>query len=131
MQWQVEGTCVITLGQPAGLGTGRTPDSQGVLEHTAEQNATAFPGKPEPTYHDQKSRMVTNFVDGLNGASKVRMRESLVDYGTSVRSRIVAYRAGDFALTATSVCGTPQLFTTTSKSDLDPFINQLQVRTTY
>lgn len=131
MQWQVKGRCVVTLGQPAGLGKAKTPDSQDVLEHTAEQNSSAFPGKPKPKYHDRKTRMVTNFVDGLNGTSKVKMQESLVDYGTSVRSRIVAYRAGDFALTATSVCGTPQLFKAVSKSDLDPFINKLQARTTY
>lgn len=131
MQWQVNSRCVVTLGQPAGLGTAASPDSEDVLEHTAEQNATALPGKPEPTYHDRKSRMVANFVDGLNGTSEVKMQESLVDYGTSVRSRIVAYRAGDFALTAVSVCGTPRLFASASKSEMDPFINTLQARTTY
>lgn len=131
LQWQLKGRCVITLGQPAGLGTKTTPDSQGVLEHTAEQTSTAFPGKPKPKYHDQKSRMVTNVVTGLNGKATVKTQESLVDYGKSIRSRTVAYRDGDFALTVVSLCGTPQLFASASKSDLDPFINKLQVRTTY
>lgn len=131
MQWQVAGRCVITLGQPAGLGTAATPDSRDVLEHTAEQNSTAFPGKPQPTYHGRRTRLVTNFVDGLQGTSQVTMQESLVHYGRSGRSRIVAYRSGDFALTAVSVCGTRQLFASASKSELDPFINKLQVRTTY
>ncbi|HWC21174.1 MAG TPA: hypothetical protein VG502_02630 [Flexivirga sp.] len=131
LQWQLKGRCVITLGQPAGLGTAKTPDSRGVLEHTAEQNSSAFPGKPAPKYHGRKSRMVTNFVDGLNGTSQVKMQESLVDYGKSIRSRMIAYRNGDFALTVTSLCATPELFATASKSDLDPFINKLQARTTY
>lgn len=129
LQWKVRGKCVVTLSQPAGIGTNKTPTSGQVLEHTAEQTSSAFPGT-KPKYHDRTTRMVPNVIDGFNGTAKVQMEESLVDYG-KIRSRIVAYRKGDYALTAQSVCGDANLFKTASKTELDPFIDKLQAHTKY
>ncbi|WP_446665926.1 hypothetical protein [Flexivirga sp. B27] len=129
LQWRVEDTCVVTLDQPAGLGTKRTPTSEQVLEHTAEQTASALSASA-PKYHDRKTRMVPNVIVGFNGSAKVQMAQSLVDYGKA-RSRIVAYRKGDFALTAQSICGDAKTFSSASKSEIDPFIDKLQARTRY
>lgn len=129
LQWQV-GTakCVITLTQPAGLGTSARPDSAQVARDYAQRVADATGGlgeldEPTPVPLD---------MDVNNGTAQSRataMRAHFTGSTKGVEGASYGYRAGDFALTAVAICGSGQY--ADQGAALEKFIEDLTVGATY
>lgn len=130
LQWQTRDGCGLMLDQPGGIGTGPTPTSEGVLEHTAERNRAAFDGNPKPVYSNRTTRKLPNIVEGLHGTSLVTFQEATVDYGKA-RTQQLAYRNGDFALTFVGFCRDAKSFAVAKKADFEPMLAKLQTHTRY
>lgn len=128
-QWQVgELPCVVTVNQPAGLGTDPKPTSEDVAKDyigisVKQTGATADLGPAT-------QQLFTNHVN--DDAFEVQSQFIGVPFtGTpgDVEGLAYGYRAGDFALRAIALCGGGQY--ATQGMELEEFLKSLTARTTY
>lgn len=132
--WFVKPGCYVWLWQYSDLGTGKKPTTRDLIKRAAEVGSAMFPGKPKPIYRSHKTIEKLNFVTGLPYAYKVKMAESIVDYGkgrSKGRSEVIAYRNGPQAITFNSKCRTVASFKKVSDSDFNAWRDTLAASTTY
>lgn len=127
-QWRVGDTCVVTLFQPAGLGTDVKPSQEDVLQEFAGRTRTSVGGTLEVAAREPASFPLFTGTDGVRATTRLA-RASLTGPG-GIEGEIYAYRSGDFALVANTMCG-KGAFADVDTSDFQPFIKGLGVSATY
>lgn len=132
LQWQpASSACVITLAQPAGLGTAKAPTSQQVVDKTVSQVARTVPGTPEPTVVKWGTQTVRARVTDLDATVSVTVAARRVRFTPQLEGLFYGYRAGDFALDLIVVCGKAQYDDVTGTSAFRSFTQGLTVTTSY
>jgi hypothetical protein len=127
-QWQVGPQCVITLSQPAGLGTSTEPTQEQVLDAYAQRVGKALGQPLQVTERTSSMFALRTGSDAMTATTKVS--HGRLSGGNGVGGEVYAYRRGDFALTLTTVCG-DNAFEDTNASELRPFISALAVEEDY
>jgi hypothetical protein len=128
-QWQVGDTrCIVTLNQPAGLGTDPKPTSEDVAKDyiglsIKQAGATAELGPAV-------AQLFTNHVN----ADAVQVQSQFVGVPFTgspgdVEGLAYGYRAGDFALRAIALCGGGEY--ADHGTELEEFLKSLAAQTTY
>ncbi len=132
MQWQpTSSACVLTLAQPAGLGSAKEPTSQQVVDRAVSQVAGTTPGTRKPTVVKEGTLEVAARVTDLDATATVTVAARRVRFTPQVEGLFYGYRAGDFALDFFFVCGKGQFDDQTGTSAFQSFVQGLAVSTTY
>ncbi|MCL3819325.1 hypothetical protein [Aeromicrobium wangtongii] len=127
-QWQVGSACVVTLSQPAGLGTATEPTQEQVLDEYARRVGQAIGQNLEVTARTSSMLPLRTGNSAVTATTKVS--HATLTGGDDVGGEVYAYRSGDFALTLTTVCG-KGAFEETHASAFQPFISGLGVEADY
>lgn len=125
VQWRVGERCSVLLEQPAGLGTGRTPTREDVLERTVGRLESAVGTELQRETGERRLPGETN----RDARLMVTFATAHVT-GGEVEGDVFAYRAGDFALTLTAACGAGE-YDDVHASDLEPWFDRLGIYQEY
>lgn len=128
-QWQVgESRCVVTLNQPAGVGTSDSPTSEEVANDYATSGVSSAGGTAD--LEPATERLFPNHVNA--DAVEVQSQFAGVHFtGTpgDIEGQAYGYRAGDFALRALALCGNGEY--ADHGPALEGFLETLAAQTTY
>ncbi|KRA29430.1 MULTISPECIES: hypothetical protein [unclassified Nocardioides] len=127
-QWQVgDSRCIVTVNQPAGLGTGPTPTSEDVAK-----DYVGISVKQTGATADLEPATQQLFANQVNSEDlQVQSEFAGVHFtGTSgLEGQSYGYRSGDFALRALALCGSGEY--ADHGAELEQFLRSLAARTTY
>ncbi|MGJ9412621.1 hypothetical protein ACHAAC_07905 [Aeromicrobium sp. CF4.19] len=126
-QWQVTERCLLTLFQPAGLGSDPSPTQDEVLDDYATRLGESVSGGLQVAERGTEMFPVRSNVEGTM-SSKVARAE--LRGGDGVAGEIIAHRSGDFALVTMTLCADGS-FDEVDASDFQPFIDDLVIEATY
>jgi len=127
-QWQV-GTCLFTLNQPAGLGNDTSPTQDEVLEEFARRIGQSANSKV--TVGEHQTSMFPLVTNKENITATTKVTHASITGKTGAAGEIYAYRSGDFALVAITICGQQDTFNDANESEFAPVIDKLAVKAEY
>ncbi|ROR90759.1 hypothetical protein [Nocardioides aurantiacus] len=126
-QWQVAPGCLLTLQQPGGLRE-TTPTQEQIVRGTVDRIAQQSKVGVEPGTVRRAQFPVTSNVEGTSQSAAVSVLDFRAPKG--VQGRVLAHRAGEFALILIAVCGR-EAFPQADKAEFAPFVRQLTIKATY